>query len=87
MKKLFIILSAVVALAACSKSEIAEINEPKQEETVSTPVTFNVTVDEMGVTKALKSAWANGDKIYIKFNGINDKYMYITEHFFHYCRF
>lgn len=78
MKKLFIILSAVVALAACSKSEIAEINEPKQEETVSTPVTFNVTVDEMGVTKALKSAWANGDKIYIKFNGINDKYMYIT---------
>ncbi len=78
MKKLFIILSAVVALAACSKSEIAEIKETKQEETVSTPVTFNITVNEAGTTKALKTAWANGDVIYIKFKGIDTKYLTIT---------
>ena len=78
MKKLFIILSAVLTLAACSKSELAEINEPKQEEAVSTPVTFNVTVNEAGTTKALKSDWANGDIIYVKFKGIDTKFLTLT---------
>lgn len=78
MKKLFIILSAVLTLAACSKSELAEINEPKQEEAVSTPVTFNVIVNEAGATKALKSAWADGDVIYVKFQNIDTKFLTLT---------
>lgn len=78
MKKLFITLSAVLALAACSESNIAEIENPQQEENVSTPVTFNITVQEQGATKALKTDWADGDVIYIRFNGINDKYIFIT---------
>ena len=77
MKKLFAIMSAVLALAACSKGELAEIEEQKQDNAASNPVTFNITVDDMG-TKALKTGWADGDVIYIKFSGINDKYVYIT---------
>lgn len=77
MKKLFAIMSAVLALAACSKGELAEVEEQKQDNAASNPVTFNITVDDMG-TKALKTGWADGDVIYIKFSGINDKYVYIT---------
>ena len=54
MKKLFAIMSAVLALAACSKGELAEIEEQKQDNAASNPVTFNITVDDMG-TKALKT--------------------------------
>ena len=43
MKKLFAIMSAVLALAACSKGELAEIEEQKQDNAVSNPVTFNNT--------------------------------------------
>ena len=67
MKKLFSIMSAVLALAACSKGELAEIEEQKQDNAASNPVTFNITVDDMG-TKALKSKWAVGDVIYIHFD-------------------
>ena len=77
MKKLFAIMSAVLALAACSKGELAEIEEQKQDNAVSNPVTFNITVDDMG-TKALKTEWADGDVIYIKFKGIDTKFMTIT---------
>jgi hypothetical protein len=77
MKKLFAIMSAVLALAACSKGELAEIEEQKQDNAASNPVTFNITVDDMG-TKALKTEWADGDVIYIKFNGIDTKFMTIT---------
>ena len=44
MKKLFAIMSAVLALAACSKGELAEIEEQKQDNAASNPVTFNITV-------------------------------------------
>lgn len=78
MKKLFAIMSAVLALAACSKGELAEIEEQKQDNAVSNPVTFNITVDDMG-TKALKTGWADGDVIYIKFKDIDTKFMKLTK--------
>lgn len=81
MKKTFAILCAAAALFACSKVETAPIDEiqtPAEKVTNATPVSFNVTVNDMADTKVAKSAWADGDVIYIKFNGINDKYIYIT---------
>ena len=40
------------------------------------PMTFNVTVAEM---KADKTSWADGDKIYVFFNGLETKYL-VLEH-------
>ena len=78
MKKLFITLCAVFALAACSESNIPEIETPRQNENASSPVTFNITVQQQGDTKARKSDWATGDVIYIMFRDIKTKYLTIT---------
>ena len=78
MKKLFITLCAVFALAACSESNIPEIETPRQNENASSPVTFNITVQQQGDTKARKTAWATGDVIYIMFRDIKTKYLTIT---------
>ena len=43
MKKLFAIMSAVLALAARFKGELTEVEERKQDNAVSNPVTFNNT--------------------------------------------
>ena len=78
VKKLFITLCAVFALAACSESNIPEIETPRQNENASSPVTFNITVQQQGDTKARKSDWATGDVIYIMFRDIKTKYLTIT---------
>ena len=78
MKKLFITLCAVFALAACSESNIPEIETPRQNENASSPVTFNITVQQQGDTKARKTDWATGDVIYIMFRDIKTKYLAIT---------
>jgi len=39
------------------------------------PMTFNISVDEGATTRAAKTAWANGDKIYVFFNGLETKYL------------
>lgn len=75
-------LCAVMALFSCSQSELADMEGSQKAAEDSTPVNFNISVNEEGVdgasTRAIKSAWATGDVIYIKFKGINTKFMTIT---------
>lgn len=73
MKKTLILFSAVLAFAACNKVEPAvDVNSPEA------PVTFNVTVGSSDDTKAVKSAWANGDKINVFFEGLAEKWLVLT---------
>ena len=78
MKKLFAILSTILVLASCSENKLSELSEENQQnQNISSPVNFNITVDKMG-TKALKTSWATGDVIYIMFRDIKTKYLTIT---------
>lgn len=73
MKKLIILFSVAIALVACAKVE-----SEKQEVSPSTLVTFNVKVASMDTKAAAKSAWADGDVIYLVFKGITAKYLTLT---------
>lgn len=69
MKKIFAILAAAVAafsLVSCNKEPI---------ERPSTGLSLNITVTEMGgiATKAVKTSWANGDKINIWYDANNGR--------------
>ena len=57
-------------LMSCAKDVLDPQEENSQKEGV--PMTFNVTVLE---TKAAKTDWADGDKIYVFFNGLETKYL------------
>ena len=61
------------SLLSCAK----EILDPEKEKTQNEdiPMTFNVTILE---TKATKTEWAEGDKIYVFFNGLETKYLVLT---------
>ena len=71
MKKILILLCAAVALFSCSKETAVP------EETVSSPMTFNLTVSHPGdATKAaLKTGWEDGDVVYVFFRDIPAKYL------------
>ena len=60
-------------LMSCNKEVLNTPDDNTQNEGV--PMTFNVTVLE---TKAAKTAWANGDKIYVFFKGMATKYLVLT---------
>ena len=70
MKKAFLLLCMAAGMMGCAKEALVPENENTQKEGV--PMTFNVTVLE---TKAVKDAWADGDKIYVFFNGLETKYL------------
>lgn len=70
MKKTIALLCMAAGLFSCAK-EIA----PQEESAAGVPVTFEINVAE---TKAAKTAWADGDKIYVFFNGLADKYLIMT---------
>lgn len=61
MKKTIIILSALAALVACNK----ENTQPE-----STPTVFNITITREDDTKAVKSAWEDGDVVYVFFSTV-----------------
>ena len=67
MKKTMIVLSAVLALMSCNKVA-------PETETCGTidasKVVFNFTIKNADATKAVKSDWENGDKVFIFFNGL-----------------
>ena len=68
MKKyLILLLAAAAALVSCGK----EILDPEGgNETVQTaPVTFNLTANHPGATKAVKAGWESGDAIFVFFTG------------------
>ena len=69
MKKAIIILCAL-GLLSCAKEPV----EP-QEAAAGLPMKFEINVAE---TKAEKSAWADGDKIYVFFKGMESNYLVMT---------
>lgn len=60
-------------LMSCAKEVLNPEKETPQKDGV--PMTFNVTVLE---TKAAKADWADGDKIYVFFSGLETKYLVMT---------
>ena len=74
MKKALVLLSAaLIALAACNKYEKEVVADSSND-----AVTFQVSVLNADDTKAVKSAWANGDKIYVFFEGVASKWLVLT---------
>ena len=70
MKKAILVLCMAAGLMGCAKEIPDTGKDNTQKEGV--PMTFNLTVLE---TKAAKTAWADGDKIYVFFNGLETKYL------------
>ena len=73
MKKAILLLCMAAGLMGCAKEILDPGKETPQNEGV--PMTFDVSVLE---TKAAKTAWADGDKIYVFFNGLETKYLVMT---------
>ena len=73
MRNAFLLLCLAAGLLSCAKDALNSGEGDTQNE--GTPMTFNVTVAE---TKAVKADWANGDKIYVFFNGLATKYLVLT---------
>ncbi len=71
-KTLFILICLAAGLLSCTE----EMTSPEEASQGSVPMTFHVTVLE---TKAAKTAWADGDKIYVFFKDLGTKYL-ILEH-------
>ena len=70
MKKAILFLCMAAGLVSCAKEVLNPEKETPQNEGV--PMTFNMTVLE---TKAAKTDWTDGDKIYVFFNGLETKYL------------
>ena len=70
MKKAIILLCVVAGILSCTKEPVGP-----EAPAAGTPMTFEISVAE---TKADKTAWANGDKIYVFFKGIETKYLVLT---------
>lgn len=73
MKKALLFLCLAAGLMSCAKEVLSPEKETPQKDGV--PMTFNVTVLE---TKAAKADWADGDKIYVFFSGLETKYLIMT---------
>ena len=73
MRKAFFLLCLAAGLLSCAKDALNSGEGDTQNE--GAPMTFNVTVAE---TKAVKADWADGDKIYVFFNGLATKYLVLT---------
>ena len=73
MKKMIIILSTLVALAACNKETpiLESVIDPSQ-------VVFNINVENANATKGIKTAWENGDVVYAFFEGNSTQYVKMT---------
>lgn len=75
MKKTYIIFLCIAAvLLSCTNDD----NNMEESMPAGVPMTFNITVDEGATTRANKTAWASGDKIYVFFNGLATKYLVLT---------
>ena len=73
MKKAIILLCMAAGLLSCARDILDTEKQITQNEGV--PMSFNVTVLE---TKAAKTEWASGDKIYVFFNGLATKYLILS---------
>ncbi|MBO4692012.1 MAG: hypothetical protein J5604_04470 [Bacteroidales bacterium] len=78
MKKAFVLLCAFAALLACSKNDFSAPPDNGTDKEETTHFTFKVTVDAPKTKAESKSVWLGGDIIYVKFHGINNKYLILT---------
>ena len=76
MKKTIVILSAVLALVACNKETPSVQNDGTID---ASKVVFDITINNSDDTKAVKSGWASGDKVYLFFEGVTSGYV-VTEY-------
>lgn len=76
MKKVMILLSAVLALVACNKETPSVQNDGTID---ASKVVFDLTINYADDTKAVKSGWASGDKVYLFFEGVTTGYV-VTEY-------
>lgn len=74
-KTLLILVLALAALSACRKSGPAE--EPVAATYDLSQLSFHFTVQYPTETKAVKSGWTEGDKIFIFFSGVDTQH-YLT---------
>lgn len=75
-KTLLILVLALAALSACRKSGPAD--EPVAVTYDLSQLRFDFTVQYPTETKAVKSGWTNGDKIFIFFAGITSHYLTLS---------
>lgn len=66
MKKVFTLIGIIAAFCSCDKADKLEL--PMQEEQVNLEVEFEINDGSMN-TKAVKTNWANNDKVYVFFDG------------------
>lgn len=77
MKKIVMMLCAAAALFACAKQEMTQPEENQSESEFeivngiakNAPIKFEITVADPTPTRAVKTGWENGDKIYLFFKG------------------
>lgn len=70
MKKAILLLCLTAGLLSCTKEPVTT-----QEPATGIPMSFEISVAE---TKAAKTTWADGDKIYVFFKGLAAKYLVMT---------
>lgn len=69
MKKITLLFAAAFAFAACQKESVMD-NTPISD----TKLVFNLDINYASATKAIKSGFVNGDKIFIFFEGVTSGY-------------
>jgi len=69
MKKITLLFAAVLAFAACQKESVMD-NTPISD----TKLVFNLDINYASATKAIKTGFVNGDKIFIFFEGVTSGY-------------
>lgn len=72
-KTLTLFLCMAAGLLSCSN----DINT-SQDDSPAVPMSFDISVTESAGTRASKTAWSDGDKIYVLFNGLATKYLVMT---------
>lgn len=75
MKKTMIVLSAVFALIACNKVTPDVKNNGAID---ASKLVFDITINNASDTKAVKSGWKTGDKVYLFFEDNTDAYVTMT---------
>ena len=82
MKKAILYLCLAAGLMSCAKeldmATVAEEASTVEETPAGVPMTFNITVSDEPETRAMKTAWAKDDVIYVIISYIRGKFLKMT---------
>ena len=73
MKKAFLLLLFATVAFSCVPEQELVVDEPDFFDISS--LSFNFTVNSPGDTKAVKSGWEYGDKVFVFFSGLSTGYV------------